>query len=132
MVLAVEAARDLWHQLGVALDIHNEPVIQCLKELCCRRCNVPMPLMMSADRTNRTAYPRQVIMLLAHEAGFSAKVIAMHLNRGRGNVTHGIEAIKARMDTKPEWRELVNDLRTEAEKELHIAFTHRSTNGTHH
>lgn len=120
--LSQEEARELRSKIGAALDIHNELVIERLKQLCCRKFNISMSALMSEDRSNFTVYPRQAVMWLAKQAGFRRDVIARHLLRNGTSVSHGIKCMIDRIGVSREWKRTMATLREEAEKEMAIQF----------
>lgn len=68
---------------------------------------------MSDQRPDRIAFPRQVAMAIKLEASplMSQGQVAKRFNRDRGTVIHAIKAVKNRCENEPPLREKVNRLR---------------------
>lgn len=66
--------------------------------------NIPVTLVYSRARDNRSVFPRQLAMFLARECGLSFPAIAAHFDVDHGTVMHACAKVKERMELNDTFR----------------------------
>ena len=102
--------------LPVVLDALTEPITDgpgLLDRLTARveqRFRVSHKLLTGASRLKNVAWPRQVAMYMAREAGLSLVDIGTYLgNRDHTTIRHGVEKVRGELENDPALREWIRE-----------------------
>lgn len=117
-VVAISEAVALRDAINDAIGETETPLKRVMR-MVAKHFNITVAEMCADNKFQRTTWPRQVAMKLAHDlTGSGLSMIGREFHRDHGTVTHAIKVVKERVDTNPAERLKFLRLRREVNMEL--------------
>jgi chromosomal replication initiator protein len=97
--------------------------IERIQSSLAERMNIPLGMLISRKRDNRTAFARQLGYYLCRKhARASFPLIGESFNRDHSSIIHGVRAISGRMEAEPAFRLTVKRIEHELGLFSHAIF----------